>query len=75
LFNQNQDGWQLFYEQYPGTPGITTISQVGFNVNFDQALVYVGTMSHWLAGAGYFMLLNKVNGAWIVDQQVMSWIS
>jgi hypothetical protein len=75
LFNQNQDGWQLFYEQYPGAPGITTLSQVGFNVTFDQALVYVGTMSHWLAGAGYFVLLNKVNGTWVVDQQVMSWIS
>ena len=75
LFNQNQDGWQLFYEQYPGAPGITTLSQVGFNLNFDQALVYVGTMSHWLAGAGYFVLLNKVNGTWVFDQQIMSWIS
>jgi hypothetical protein len=75
LFNQNQDGWQLFYEQYPGAPGITTISQVGFNLTFDQALVYVGTMSHWLAGAGYFVLLEKVNGTWVVDQRVMSWIS
>ncbi len=60
FFNQNQDGWQLFYEKYPGSPGITTISQVGFNLTFDQALVYVGTMSHWLAGAGYFVLLDKV---------------
>jgi hypothetical protein len=75
LFNQNQDGWQLFYEQYPGSPGITTLSQVGFNIAFTQALVYVGTMSHWLAGAGYFVLLNKVNGVWVVDQKVMSWIS
>ncbi len=75
LFNQNQDGWQLFYEQYPGAPGITTLSRVGFNAAFDQALVYVGTMSHWLAGAGYFVLLKKVNGAWGIDQQVMSWIS
>jgi len=38
-------------------------------------LVYVGTLSHWLAGAGYIVLLKKVNGAWIVDQQVMTWIS
>lgn len=75
IFSQNQDGWQIFYEQFPGTPGITTLSQVGFNYTFDQALVYVGTMSHWLAGAGYYVLLNKVNGAWVVDQQVMSWIS
>ncbi len=31
IFSQNQDGWQLFYEQYPDAPGITTLSQVGFN--------------------------------------------
>jgi len=75
IFSQNRDGWVLFYERYPDTPGITTISRVGFNESLDQALVYIGTMSHWLAGAGYHVLLGKVNGAWIVEQQVMTWIS
>jgi hypothetical protein len=75
IFSQNRDGWQLFYEQYPDAPGITTLSRVSFNNTFDQALVYVGTLSHWLAGAGYYVLLKKDNGAWVVDQQVMSWIS
>jgi hypothetical protein len=75
IFGQNQDGWQLFYEKFPGVPGITTLSRVGFNPTLDQALVYVGTLSHWLAGAGYYVLLKKVNGVWIVDQQVMSWVS
>jgi hypothetical protein len=75
IFSQNRDGWQLFYEKYPVAPGITTLSRVGFNTTLDQALVYVGTLSHWLAGAGYYVLLKKVNGVWIVDQQVMSWIS
>ncbi len=75
IFSQNQDGWQVFYGQHPDAPGITTISRVGFNATLDQALVYVGTMSHWLAGGGYYVLLKKVNGAWIVDQQVMTWIS
>jgi hypothetical protein len=75
IFSQNQDGWQLFYEQYPDAPGITTLSRVGFNTTLDQALVYIGTMSHYLAGAGYYVLLNKVNGVWLVDQQVMTWIS
>jgi hypothetical protein len=75
IFSQNRDGWVLFYERYPDTPGITTISRVGFNESLDQALVYIGTMSHWLAGAGYYVLLGKVNGAWIVEQQVMTWIS
>jgi hypothetical protein len=75
IFSPNRDGWQAFYEQYPDAPGITTFSRVGFNTTLDQALVYVGTMSHYLAGAGYFVLLNKVNGVWIVDQQMMTWIS
>ncbi|MDP2995166.1 MAG: hypothetical protein Q8N46_08620 [Anaerolineales bacterium] len=75
IFSQNRDGWQLFYEQYPDAPGIITLSRVGFNKSLDQALVYVGTMSHWLAGAGYYILLKKVDGSWIVDQQVMTWIS
>ena len=75
LFNQNQDGWQLFYEKYPDAPGITALSRVGFNQALDQALVYAGTQSQWLAGAGYYLLLKKVNGVWIVDQQVMTWIS
>jgi hypothetical protein len=75
IFGQNQDGWQLFYEKYPDAPGITSLSQVGFNVTLDQALVYVGTLSHYLAGAGYYILLKKVNGTWTIDQQVMTWIS
>lgn len=75
FFSQNRDGWQLFYEQYPGAPGITTLSRVGLNDALDQALVYVGTLSHYLAGAGYFVLLKRVNGEWVVDQQVMTWIS
>jgi hypothetical protein len=75
MFSPNRDGWQVFYEQYPDAPGITTLSRAGFNNTFDQALVYIGTMSHYLAGAGYYVLLNKVNGAWMIDQQVMTWIS
>jgi hypothetical protein len=65
----------LFYERYPNTPGITTLSRVGFNEPLDQALVYIGTMSHWKAGVGYYVLLSKVNGSWLVEQQVMTWIS
>jgi hypothetical protein len=75
IFGQNQSGWEIFYNHYPQAPGITTLSRVGFNKALDQALVYIGTQSNWLAGAGYYILLNKVDGAWNIDQQVMTWIS
>ena len=75
IFGQNQSGWEIFYNRYPQAPGITTLSRVGFNAALDQALVYIGTQSNWLAGAGYYVLLKKVDGVWSIDQQVMTWIS
>ncbi len=75
IFAINTDGWDVFYTRYPNSPGLTTVSQVGFNADFTQALVYVGTQSHWLAGAGYYVLLEKSFGTWQIEQQVMAWIS
>jgi len=75
IFAQNTSGWDVFYTRYPNSPGMTTVSRIGFNADFTQALLYVGTMSHWLAGAGYYLLLEKSSGAWQVLQQVMGWIS
>ena len=75
IFGENQSGWEIFYERYPQAPGITTLSRVGFNNSLDQALVYIGTQSNWLAGSGYYILLKKLDGAWSIDQRVMTWIS
>ncbi len=75
IFGQNQSGWDIFYNRYPEAPGITTLSRAGFNSTFDQALVYIGTQSNWLAGAGYYILLKKGESGWSIDQQVMTWIS
>jgi hypothetical protein len=75
IFGQNQSGWEIFYNRYPQAPGLTTLSRIGFNTSFDQALVYIGTQSNWLAGAGYYILLKKVNQTWAIDQQVMIWVS
>ncbi len=75
IFGVNQSGWEIFYERYPQAPGITTLSRVGLNSSLDQALVYIGTQSNWLIGSGYYILLKKVDGAWNIDQRVMTWIS
>ena len=75
IFSQNQSGWEIFYNRYPQAPGITTFSRAGFNTLLDQALVYMGTQSNWLVGTGYYILLRKVNGSWMIDQQVTIWES
>jgi hypothetical protein len=75
LFNGEQDGWDVFYSRYPNSPGITTFSKVGFNADYTQALIYFGNQAHWLAGAGYYFLLEKTDGGWQIVDQVMAWIS
>jgi hypothetical protein len=75
IFDINTSGWDVFYTRYPNSPGITTISRIGFNADLTQALVYVGTQSHWLAGAGYYVLLVKKGSTWTIDQKIMTWIS
>jgi len=72
---KRQDGWDIFYDKYPNSQGHLHLSGVGFNPQMDMALVYVGNMHYALAGAGYYVLLKKVNGQWTVQDQTMVWIS
>jgi hypothetical protein len=37
------------HEEFTKSPGIITISRVGFNRQGDMAMIYVGSQSHWLA--------------------------
>jgi len=62
---QKQNGWDRFYAKYPKSPGIITISRVGFNRRGDMAMVYVGSQSHYLAGAGQIHVLRKQDGKWV----------
>lgn len=39
---QKPDGWDRFYAKYPKSPGIITISRVGFNRRGDLAMIYLG---------------------------------
>lgn len=75
IFSVNQSGWDIFYSRFPDAPGITTFSKVGFNSTLDQALIYMGTNSNWQVGEGYYLLLQKANGGWTINQKVLVWES
>jgi len=75
IFQTSGSGWDEFYRRYPNSSGLTSISRVGFNPGHTQAFVYIGTQSHYLAGAGFYVLLVRENGTWKVTSQVMAWIS
>ncbi len=75
LFGQGGGGWDEFYKQYPNSQGLMTLSRVGLDPKGDRALVYIGNQSHWLAGAGYAVVLGLTDGQWSILNQVMLWIS
>jgi hypothetical protein len=75
FFLPNGGGWDAFYQRYPNAQGLMRLSRVGFNATMDQALVYVGNQSNYLAGAGVYYLLRKEDGTWRVVGEVMTWIS
>ncbi len=72
---QNETGWDAFYERYPNSSGIISISRVGFNSNKTQAILGFGYQAGWVWGKGYRIFLTKEEGKWIVKEQDMLWIS
>ena len=74
IMSQN-DGWTVFNEIYPNSHGYTEFSRVGFNNSLDQAVLYVGNMAGPLMGAGFYYLMEKKSGEWVIKEQVMAWIS
>lgn len=72
---EREGGWDRFYEIYPNSQGIMTLSRVGFNTQIDQALVYIGNQADYLAGRGYYVLLTKKGDVWTVNNMILARIS
>ncbi len=68
-------GWKEFHARYPKAGGTITVSGIGYDSSHQYALVEVGIQSAPLAGVGEFLLLEKINGAWVVQKNLMAWIS
>jgi hypothetical protein len=68
------NGWDAFYAKY-SHGGYTQFSRVGFNDSLDQAVVYVGSMAGPLMGSGFYYLMEKKDGQWVIKEQIMAWIS
>ena len=72
----HQSNWgEIITQKYPGSYGYTMFSRVGFNNTLDQAVIYVGSMAAPLMGSGFYYLMEKENGDWVIKEQVMAWIS
>ncbi len=75
FFSEGRGGWEGFYETYEGAQGIAEFSQAGFDADGNHALVYTGNQSAGLAGAGFLILMEKHDGVWGIEKNLMVWIS
>ena len=69
--------WASFRNQFPGTIGITYISQPGYSKNGKLAVVYIAVTRGVLAASGFTHVFEYVNGDW-QEKEVSggrSWIS
>lgn len=63
--NTQPTGWALFYQKFPGSSGLITVSRVGFDPGKTTAIVYMGEQSHYLAGHGRIRVLKREGKKWV----------
>ena len=74
-FNNDGGGWDKWYKENPKAHGSTAVSRPAYDKNNGIVLIYKGTQSHWLAGAGY-IIAYKYDGIKLKELgRVMLWIS
>jgi hypothetical protein len=72
----SQPNWgEVMNEKYPNSGGYKIFSRVGFNATLDQAMIYVGHVAGPMMGGGFYYLMEKQDGQWVIKQQIMVWIS
>lgn len=71
IMKGNTDGWNSFYEKYPESQGILKVSNIGFNKNRDQALLFVENRANRQEGLGYFILFTRIGDLWKEDKIVI----
>jgi hypothetical protein len=62
--------WNEFYSRYPLSPGMISLSRVGFDSQMQQALVYEEMTGNAEGTWGRYFVLTKVSEKWIVQDQI-----
>ncbi len=64
-----------FHKKYPGSRGILSFSNIGYNVAHTQAIAYFSFNGGGQNGHGSFVMLLKVKGNWTVADTFGLWRS
>jgi hypothetical protein len=72
--SQSDYGSPEFQKRFPHNLGFIVLSGVGFNPARTQAVFYIDHFCG-LCGGGRYVLMEKVNGAWLVRDEHYTWSS
>jgi len=75
IFKKGGGDWPAYFKQFPGSPGLLTFSRVGFSPDGAQALFYVSANCGGLCGSGYYVVMEKHNGQWVIKKEINVWVS
>jgi hypothetical protein len=75
IFTKKGDPWSAYYKQFPGSQGILTFSRVGFSADGRQALFYVSNRCGGLCGGGSYVVMENINGRWMIGKEIVKWVS
>jgi hypothetical protein len=74
-FERKGGGWDKLYKEHPKARGQTRISLPAYDRDLHILLVYFGTQSDWLAGAGYVVAYRYENAQLNELGRITIWIS
>ena len=69
-----QGGWENYHKSL-GVKPLVKVSRPGLNYDKTKALIYYSSSIDGLGGAGFYLILEKLNGKWIVKETMWAWIS
>ena len=67
--------WKEFYERFPGTSGLISLSAIGYNADGNLGVLMVDVGCGGLCGNGYIVVVKRENGRWHPATIQGTWIS
>jgi hypothetical protein len=74
-FDDPLNSWRRFRAQLPHSPGLLTLSRIGFDDDHSEALVYMTYACGNVCGEGLFVRLTRSEKGWKVAGSARLWIS
>jgi hypothetical protein len=67
--------WPAYYKKFPGSQGLLTFSRIGFSVDGTQAFFYYSNRCEGLCGTGEYVIMERHDGHWAIQQEIEMWVS